>query len=237
MTRRSSRPYRPAQPPQLARRLSPTPRTKTRLAYIAMWERLFPVHAVPGGRYGAATWTDAAGNLWMFGGNGNSDSSRGFLNDLWEFNASSYNPNSYNNLTGAPYTSTPGVWTWKGGSSSTNQAGTYTGARWSPALGVNAVTWKDGSGNFWLFGGYGFDGSSNEGFLSDLWEYTGGNWVFVSGNQDGQREWDLWHAGNRRIDQFARWTAGSRWLGRCQWKSLALWWRRTRFHRHAKRDP
>jgi hypothetical protein len=138
---------------------------------------------VPGGRYGAATWTDAAGNLWMFGGNGNSDSSRGLLNDLWEFNASSYNPNSYNNLTGAPYTSTPGVWTWKGGSSSTNQAGAYTGGTLVPGARVNAVSWKDGSGNFWLFGGYGFDGSSNEGFLSDLWEYTGGNWVFVSGNK------------------------------------------------------
>ena len=45
---------------------------------------------IPGGRYGAATWTDAAGNLWMFGGNGTSCSVRGLLNDLWEFNASSY---------------------------------------------------------------------------------------------------------------------------------------------------
>ncbi len=43
---------------------------------------------IPGGRYGAATWTDASGNLWMFGGNGNSATSRGLLNDLWEFNAS-----------------------------------------------------------------------------------------------------------------------------------------------------
>jgi hypothetical protein len=140
---------------------------------------------VPGGRYGAATWTDAAGNLWMFGGNGNSSSSRGLLNDLWEFNASTYNPASYSDLTGAPYTSTPGVWTWKGGSSSTNQAGTYTGAAGTlvPGARVNAVSWKDTAGNFWLFGGYGFDGSSNEGFLSDLWEFTGGNWVFVSGNK------------------------------------------------------
>ncbi len=138
---------------------------------------------IPGGRYGAATWTDAAGNLWMFGGNGNSCCVRGLLNDLWEFNASSYNPASYNQLTGAPFTSTPGQWTWQGGSSSTNQKGTYTGGGQVPGARVNAVTWKDNAGNFWLFGGYGFDGSSNEGFLSDLWEYTGGNWVFVSGNQ------------------------------------------------------
>jgi hypothetical protein len=140
---------------------------------------------VPGGRYGAATWTDGSGNLWMFGGNGNSDSSRGLLNDLWEFNASSYNAGSYNNLTGAPYTSTPGQWTWQGGSSSSNQKGVYTGAAGTliPGARVNAVSWKDNAGNFWLFGGYGFDGSGNEGFLSDLWEYKGGNWVFVAGNQ------------------------------------------------------
>jgi hypothetical protein len=138
---------------------------------------------VPGGRYGAATWTDGAGNLWMFGGNGNNANSRGLLNDLWEFNASTYNAASYDELTGAPYTSTPGQWSWIGGSSLTNQKGTYTGGTLVPGARVNAVTWKDNVGNIWLFGGYGFDGSSNEGFLSDLWEYTGGNWVFVSGNQ------------------------------------------------------
>jgi hypothetical protein len=138
---------------------------------------------IPGGRYGAATWTDGAGNLWMFGGNGNSCCSKGLLNDLWEFNASTYNPASYNELTGAPYTSTPGQWSWVGGSSLINQKGTYTGGALIPGARVNAVTWKDNVGNIWLFGGYGFDGSSNEGFLSDLWEYTGGNWVFVSGNQ------------------------------------------------------
>jgi hypothetical protein len=140
---------------------------------------------VPGGRYGAATWTDGAGNLWMFGGNGNDCCSRGLLNDLWEFNASAYNPTSYDSLTGAPYTSDPGVWDWQGGNNVINQPGVYTGAPGSlvPGARVNAVSWKDNLGNFWLFGGYGFDVNTNEGFLSDLWEYTGGNWVFVSGNK------------------------------------------------------
>ncbi len=139
---------------------------------------VYSTPGIPGGRYGAATWTDAAGNLWMFGGNTNG----GPLNDLWEFNASTFT-GAYSNLTGAPFTSTPGQWSWIGGSSLTNQKGTYTGATPFPGARVNAVTWKDNAGNIWLFGGYGFDGSSNEGFLSDLWEYTGGNWVFVSGNQ------------------------------------------------------
>jgi hypothetical protein len=141
--------------------------------------------AVPGGRYGAATWTDNAGNLWLFGGNGNNSGARGLLNDLWEFNASSFNPGSYSPVTGQPYTSVPGQWTYEGGTSQINQAGIYTGAAGTlvPGARVNAVTWTDPSGNFWLFGGYGFDGSGNEGFLSDLWEYTGGNWVFVLGNK------------------------------------------------------
>jgi hypothetical protein len=141
---------------------------------------VYSTPGIPGGRYGAATWTDAAGNLWMFGGNTNG----GPLNDLWEFNASTYG-GAYNNLTGAPFTSTPGQWSWVGGSSSTGQSGIYTGAVGTlvPGARVNAVSWKDNAGNFWLFGGYGFDGSSNEGFLSDLWEFTGGNWVFVSGNK------------------------------------------------------
>ncbi|MGB7283125.1 MAG: kelch repeat-containing protein [Candidatus Acidiferrum sp.] len=138
----------------------------------------------PGGRYGSATWTDGSGNLWLFGGNGNSASSRGLLNDLWEFNISSYT-GAYNSLTGAPFTSTPGQWTWEGGTSSTNQAGIYTGAAGTlvPGARVNSVTWKDAGGNFWLFGGYGYDSNGNVGFLSDLWEYTGGNWVFVLGNK------------------------------------------------------
>jgi hypothetical protein len=130
---------------------------------------------VPGGRWGAATWTDASGNLWMFGGNGDS---YGLFNDLWEFNTSSFNPSN-----SSTYTSNTGQWTWQGGSSSADQAGVYTGAPGSlvPGARVNATYWKDGSGNFWLFGGYGYDANRNEGYLNDLWEYTGGNWVFVSG--------------------------------------------------------
>ena len=141
--------------------------------------------AVPGGRYGAATWTDNSGNLWLFGGNGNNCCARGLLNDLWSFDASSYNPGGYSPLSGQPYTSTPGQWTYEGGTSQINQAGVYTGAAGTlvPGARVNAATWTDPSGNFWLFGGYGFDQNGNEGFLSDLWEYTAGHWVFVLGNK------------------------------------------------------
>jgi hypothetical protein len=40
----------------------------------------------PGGRYGAASWIDPSGNLWLFGGAGYDDAGNfGELNDLWEF--------------------------------------------------------------------------------------------------------------------------------------------------------
>ena len=70
-----------------------------------------------------------------------------------------------------------------GGTASVDQSGVYTGGAGSliPGARVNAVTWTDVSGNFWMFGGYGFDGTGKLGFLNDLWEYTGGNWVWKSG--------------------------------------------------------
>jgi hypothetical protein len=66
------------------------------------------------------------------------------------------------------------------GSGSADQPGTYTGGTLSPGARVNAVTWTDGSGNFWLFGGFGYDGNGTIGFLNDLGEYNGA-WIWVSG--------------------------------------------------------
>jgi hypothetical protein len=43
--------------------------------------------SIPGLRNSAATWTDSAGNLWMFGGEGfGADGYKGYLNDMWEYN-------------------------------------------------------------------------------------------------------------------------------------------------------
>jgi hypothetical protein len=54
----------------------------------------------------AVTWTDASGNLWLFGGDGyDSTGTQGFLNDLWKYSA--------------------GQWTWMGGSNVANQKGAY----------------------------------------------------------------------------------------------------------------
>jgi len=118
---------------------------------------------IPGGRYGAGSWTDSGGHLWLLGGQGlDANGNWGFLNDLWEFN---------------PSTS---QWAWMGGSSTGGsnggQLGVY-GTLGTPAAGnipggrQYAASWTDCNNNFWLFGGYGFDIIGNYGGLNDLWKY------------------------------------------------------------------
>ncbi|MGA7156564.1 MAG: chitobiase/beta-hexosaminidase C-terminal domain-containing protein [Acidobacteriaceae bacterium] len=122
--------------------------------------------SVPGGRSGALSWTDIHGNLWLFGGIGiDSAGTSGNLNDLWEFSTST------------------SEWVWMGGSTTvpsygTGQPGVY-GTLGVPAAGNlpggrnGAVSWTDGSGDLWLFGGQGYDSRSpgTEAYLNDLWEY------------------------------------------------------------------
>jgi N-acetylneuraminic acid mutarotase len=123
----------------------------------------------PGGRYGASSWTDSNGNLWLFGGFGyNSGSNiRGYINDLWTF--------AYSSTT----TGTSAVWakpTVDGNPGSVNQTGkfgTTTGELGLyPGARNDAATWTDHNGNFWLFGGYGYGSSTGSGYLNDLWEFN-----------------------------------------------------------------
>ncbi len=125
---------------------------------------------LPGAREGAATWTDNSGNLWMFGGNGNCSSGYGKLNDLWKLNPSTHQ------------------WTWVNGQDAVNQNAVYgtkgvANAANLPGSRSYAVTWTDNSGNLWMFGGWGYDGSGNVNDLNDLWKYDIGanQWTWVSG--------------------------------------------------------
>ncbi|MBB1284478.1 T9SS type A sorting domain-containing protein [Flavisolibacter sp. BT320] len=43
----------------------------------------------PGARGSSVSWTDASGNLWLFGGEGFASSSYGYLNDLWKYTITS----------------------------------------------------------------------------------------------------------------------------------------------------
>jgi N-acetylneuraminic acid mutarotase len=113
---------------------------------------------VPGARYGGVSWTDASGNLWLFGGFSQTNDSVGnglVFNDLWEFNIATKQ------------------WTWMSGSDSPNAVGQYgilgVGAIGNtPGAREGGVTWTDSSGNLWLFGGSGFIGPTAE---NDLWRW------------------------------------------------------------------
>ena len=66
----------------------------------------------------------------------------------------------------------PGVYGAKGTPAATNHPGARSGA----------VAFADPSGNVWLFGGQGCDSTSScGGALNDLWEFSGGQWTWVSG--------------------------------------------------------
>jgi N-acetylneuraminic acid mutarotase len=127
---------------------------------------------IPGSRFSASNWTDSAGNLWLFGGAGFDSSGQDFfLNDLWKFSPST------------------NEWTWVGGSNTINQSGVYgmlgePAARNIPGARSSAASWTDSSGNFWLFGGWGMDGSGSYSALNDLWEFnpSTGEWVWMSGS-------------------------------------------------------
>jgi N-acetylneuraminic acid mutarotase len=126
----------------------------------------------PGGRAGAAAWTDANNNLWLFGGDGyDVNGNPGDLNDLWEFNT------------------TTNEWTWQGGSETVSQPGLY-GALGTPSTAnipgsrVGAISWTDSTGNQWLFGGNGLDINSSSGYLNDLWQFNSTTlaWTWITGS-------------------------------------------------------
>ena len=127
---------------------------------------------VPGSRQNPTTWTDASGNLWLFGGIGASNLLGVFLNDLWKYSG--------------------GQWTWMGGTNSQSQSGVY-GTQGTPSAGnvpggrFSSVGWKDASGDLYLFGGWGLDSTGTQGYLNDLWGYSNGQWTWIGGSNLGNQ--------------------------------------------------
>jgi hypothetical protein len=122
----------------------------------------------PGARYGAVSWIDPSGNLFLFGGTGyDANGNNALLNDLWEF--------------------INGQWIWVGGSNLNGHPGTY-GTLGSPAAAnfpgarTGAIAVQNSAGDFLLFGGQGCDSTANcGGALNDLWKYSAGQWTWLSG--------------------------------------------------------
>lgn len=125
----------------------------------------------PGARDGGMTWSDASGDLWLFGGYGyDSAATAGYLNDLWR------------------YSTAAREWTWVSGAKTVSAAGTYgtLGAAApanTPGARQGAATWRDAVGNLWLFGGYQTQTGTVAGLFNDLWMFspTTGEWTWVGG--------------------------------------------------------
>ncbi len=134
---------------------------------------------IPGARFGAASWMDSSGNMWLFGGHGSDGiGTVGELSDVWK-----YDP-------------VADEWTWMSGSPVADQSGVYgTKGVASPANtpgGRNAsAKWRDSTGKLWIFGGAGYDAAGTLGELSDLWKFD-----------PASLEW-TWTAGSDTADQTA----------------------------------
>lgn len=128
---------------------------------------------IPGARLGAISWTESDGTQWLFGGSTTIPTTTDY-NDLWKFNPISKE------------------WTWVSGESTTNAFGIYgvqgkPNANNQPGARLDSISWNDGNGNLWLFGGNGKDGiGSLSGDLNDLWKYNIAThtWTWMSGSNN-----------------------------------------------------
>jgi hypothetical protein len=132
---------------------------------------------VPGARFDSVSWTDAGGNLWLFGGqytdcDPSNDCMGSLRNDLWEFNPAS---SSWTWISGSDTSNAPGIY----GTMGTATAANVPGARHL------SVGWTDHSGNLWLFGGRAAPEDAADSLLNDLWEFnpSSGNWTWISGSE------------------------------------------------------
>lgn len=131
------------------------------------------VNNIPGARTHHNMWTDAAGDLYVFGGSGLDDAGTfGYLNDLWKYSIAT------------------NEWTWVAGSSQSNTAGiygalgTYASSQ-MPGGRAASIQWTTPNGIFWFFGGQGMDKfGASEGYLNDLWSYDPalGQWAWHAGS-------------------------------------------------------
>lgn len=124
----------------------------------------------PGNRYSAMMFCGKDGKIYLFGGKrrlGFSASNETY-NSMFSFNPSTLR------------------WTWIGGTQSNNATGTFgskgvANSANVPSARESGGACMDTAGNFWVFGGSGFDSTGTFGALSDLWKYDGNNWTWMAG--------------------------------------------------------
>jgi N-acetylneuraminic acid mutarotase len=128
----------------------------------------------PGGRYYSNTWIDNDGNFWLFGGAGYAmNGISGNLNDLWKYDPSI------------------NEWTWMNGDKTIENTGLYGTKNVAstinkPAARDGGVSWKDKSGNLWLFGGV-RNPLFISAYLNDVWKYniSTNEWTWINGDSTG----------------------------------------------------
>lgn len=81
-------------------------------------------------------------------------------------------------------------WAWMKGEKTINSFGVYGTINIeapgnTPGARQGSITWKDATGNFWLFGGFGYGESGTEGQLNDLWKFNvvTNQWTWVQGDK------------------------------------------------------
>ncbi|MGB3948193.1 MAG: kelch repeat-containing protein [Bacteroidia bacterium] len=114
---------------------------------------------IPGARQMSIGWTDDNDNLWLFGSWGYTAPQFGRMNDLWQFNTTTNN------------------WTWYAGSNTPNQLGIYGTQGVSNTTNIAgarrmSVSFKSSTGDFYLFGGNGYDQLDSLGLLNDMWKIS-----------------------------------------------------------------
>jgi gliding motility-associated-like protein len=128
----------------------------------------FPSNTPPG-LYECAEWTDLNGNFWIHGGL--TSQAATIENCLWKYDPAT------------------GIWTWMKGASTAGSAGVYgvqgvpSPANYPSGRSYAPISWTDANGDFWLYGGVGFDINGTQGNLQDLWRYTvaTNEWTWMAG--------------------------------------------------------
>jgi len=132
------------------------------------------VNNYPGARaWGVITWTDNAGDLWLFGGSGyGANGFKGRLNDFWRYHIAT------------------NEWTWMSGSQSILSSGVF-GLKGVPDIN-NAPYCRDETScswvtddYLWLFGGFSQDSTCTiNGLRNDLWRYkvSTNEWTWMNGS-------------------------------------------------------
>ncbi len=129
----------------------------------------------PGGRHSFAFWSDAQGNIWIYGGHGSTH----FFSDLWKFDIVTmqwtWMSGSNKPSVMPPQNNSDGNGFW--GDRGVASVDRYPGKRYGMA------SFKDKLGRFWLHGGRAASGTGS-GLKNDLWMFDPQTlrWTWMEGD-------------------------------------------------------